>query len=113
MDVSFISARKILQALLTVLAPGASAVVLVKPQFEVGRGQVGRGGIVKDAALQLSALREVAEFALSLGYAARNACASPVTGASGNREFFLHLVPGADRLAPAALDTALRKAVAP
>jgi hypothetical protein len=55
----------------------------------------------------------VAAFAESVGYAARAACASPVTGASGNREFFLHLVPGADRLAPAALETALRKAVAP
>jgi 23S rRNA (cytidine1920-2'-O)/16S rRNA (cytidine1409-2'-O)-methyltransferase len=113
MDVSFISARKILAALRTVLAPGASAVVLVKPQFEVGRGQVGKGGIVRDETLQLSALRDVAAFAESVGYAARGACASPVTGASGNREFFLQLVPGADRLAPAALESALRKAVAP
>jgi 23S rRNA (cytidine1920-2'-O)/16S rRNA (cytidine1409-2'-O)-methyltransferase len=113
MDVSFISARKILEALLTVLAPGASAVVLVKPQFEVGRGQVGKGGIVKDEALQLASLRDVAAFAEDHGYAVRGACASPVTGASGNREFFLHLVPGAEKLAPAALESALRKAVTP
>ena len=61
MDVSFISVRKILPALRSVLAPGAEAVVLVKPQFEVGRFQVGRGGLVKDPALHLQALREVAE----------------------------------------------------
>ena len=110
MDVSFISARKILKPLLSVLAPGASVVVLVKPQFEVGRAQVGRGGIVKDAALHLQALGDVAAFALSVGYAVRAACASPVTGAAGNREFFLHLVPGGERLAPEALQSILGKA---
>ena len=112
MDVSFISVRKILGALRSVLAPGASAVVLVKPQFEVGRTQVGRGGIDKDPTLHLQALRDVAAFALSVGYAVRAACASPVTGAAGNREFFLHLVPEGERLAPDVLESALRKAVA-
>ncbi len=111
MDVSFISARKILPALRPLLTPGASAVVLVKPQFEVGRFQVGRGGIVKDAGLQLQALRDVAAFALSEGYAVRAACASPVTGATGNREFFLHLVPGGARLTPDVLESVLGKAV--
>ena len=113
MDVSFISVRKILEALLSVLAPGASAVVLVKPQFEVGRAQVGKGGIVKDPALHLSALREVAAFAEAHGYVVHNAGASPVTGATGNREFFLHLVPGGARLAPDALESLLGKAVSP
>ena len=110
MDVSFISVRKILGALRSVLAPGASAVVLVKPQFEVGRAQVGRGGIVKDPELHLQAMRDVATFAQEAGYAVRAACASPVKGAAGNREFFLHLVPGGERLAPDALESVLRKA---
>jgi 23S rRNA (cytidine1920-2'-O)/16S rRNA (cytidine1409-2'-O)-methyltransferase len=113
MDVSFISVRKILEALASVLAPGASAVVLVKPQFEVGRAQVGKGGIVKDPALHLQALRDVAHFAESRGYAVRDACASPVTGAAGNREFFLHLASGGAHLAPDALESLLRKAVSP
>lgn len=110
-DVSFISARKILPALASVLAPGAEAVVLVKPQFEVGRFQVGRGGLVKDAALHLQALRDVAGEAQRLGYAVRGACPSPVPGAEGNREFFLHLAPGAEGLTPEALESVLGKAV--
>jgi 23S rRNA (cytidine1920-2'-O)/16S rRNA (cytidine1409-2'-O)-methyltransferase len=111
MDVSFISVSRILAPLRSVLAPGASAVVLVKPQFEVGRLQVGRGGIVRDPQLHLQALRDVAAFAQAHGYGVRDACASPVTGASGNREFFLHLVAGGEALAQAALEPLLRKAV--
>jgi 23S rRNA (cytidine1920-2'-O)/16S rRNA (cytidine1409-2'-O)-methyltransferase len=113
MDVSFISVRLILPALLSVLAPGAEAVVLVKPQFEVGRFQVGRGGIVTDRSLHLQALREVAKEAQRLGYAVRGACSSPVPGAEGNREFFLHLVPGGDTLGPDELETVLGKAASP
>jgi 23S rRNA (cytidine1920-2'-O)/16S rRNA (cytidine1409-2'-O)-methyltransferase len=111
MDVSFISARKILEPLRSVLEPGANLLVLVKPQFEVGRGQVGRGGIVRDAALHLQALRDVADFAQVAGYGVSGACASPVTGATGNREFFLHLVLGGEPLGPDELSPLLRKAV--
>jgi 23S rRNA (cytidine1920-2'-O)/16S rRNA (cytidine1409-2'-O)-methyltransferase len=110
-DVSFISVRKILPALLSVLAPGATAVVLVKPQFEVGRFQVGRGGLVKDPALHLQALREVAGEAQRLGYAVRGACPSPLPGAEGNREFFLCLASGGEALAAEALGDLLGKAV--
>jgi len=110
-DVSFISARKILPALLRVLAPDAELVVLVKPQFEVGRFQVGRGGIVKDPALHLQALRDVAFVAQDLGYAVRGACPSPVPGAEGNRELFLHLVRGGPRRAADELLALLAKAV--
>ena len=113
MDVSFISVRLILEALRGVLAPGAEAVVLVKPQFEVGREQVGRGGVVRDPALHLAALHDVARAAQQCGYGVRGACASPVTGAEGNREFFLHLVPGADPLPGDELLDVLRKAVEP
>ncbi|HEX9186862.1 MAG TPA: TlyA family RNA methyltransferase [Vicinamibacteria bacterium] len=112
-DVSFISARLILPALRTVLAPGAEAVVLVKPQFEVGRAQVGRGGIVRDEALHLQALEDVAREAHRLGYAVRGACPSPVPGAEGNREFFLHLVPGGERGFPDETVALLRKAASP
>jgi 23S rRNA (cytidine1920-2'-O)/16S rRNA (cytidine1409-2'-O)-methyltransferase len=110
-DVSFISVRKILPALLSVLAPGAEAVVLVKPQFEVGRFQVGRGGLVKDPALHLQALRDVAVEAQRLGYAVHGACPSPLPGTEGNREFFLRLEPGGKTLAPDALEVVLGKAV--
>jgi 23S rRNA (cytidine1920-2'-O)/16S rRNA (cytidine1409-2'-O)-methyltransferase len=113
MDVSFISVRKVLPALASVLAPGAEIVVLVKPQFEVGRAQVGRGGIVTDPALHLEALRGVAAEAGRLGCPARAACPSPVAGAEGNREFFLHLVPGGATLPPGELETVLGKAVSP
>ena len=98
MDVSFISALKILPALVSVLAPGADLVVLVKPQFEVGRAQVGRGGLVKDPALHLQALRDVARGAQDLGYGVLAACPSPLRGSEGNREFFVHLRVGAPAL---------------
>lgn len=110
-DVSFISARKILPALLSVLRPDADVLVLVKPQFEVGRGQVGRGGLVKDPDLHVQALRDVAESARSQGYAVMGACPSPITGATGNREFFLHLVTGSSLMGPDDLEGVLRKAV--
>jgi 23S rRNA (cytidine1920-2'-O)/16S rRNA (cytidine1409-2'-O)-methyltransferase len=112
-DVSFISVRKILPALASVLQPGAQAVVLVKPQFEVGRSQVGRGGIVKDPVLQLRAVLEVATAAQSSGYAVRGACPSALTGMEGNREFFLCLVPGEPPLAQGETEALLRKAVEP
>jgi 23S rRNA (cytidine1920-2'-O)/16S rRNA (cytidine1409-2'-O)-methyltransferase len=110
-DVSFISVRKMLAPLRAVLAAGADAVVLVKPQFEVGRGQVGRGGIVKDPGLHALALRMVAEAAGGdSGYAVRGACASPIAGTEGNREFFLHLVAGGG-MTGAELDAAVERAV--
>jgi 23S rRNA (cytidine1920-2'-O)/16S rRNA (cytidine1409-2'-O)-methyltransferase len=113
MDVSFISVRKILAPLRSVLTPGAAAIVLVKPQFEVGRAQVGKGGLVRDPELHLQALTQVAAFASAAGYAVREACASPVTGATGNREFFLHLVAGGGPAAEDAYRPLLRKAVSP
>jgi 23S rRNA (cytidine1920-2'-O)/16S rRNA (cytidine1409-2'-O)-methyltransferase len=110
-DVSFISVRKILPALRTVLAVGADVVVLVKPQFEVGRFQVGRGGIVRDPARHRQALADVAGAAAELGYGVRGACASPLPGAEGNREFFLHLAHGGRSPERAEVEAFLRKAV--
>ena len=97
-DVSFISLRLILPPLLPLLDPGAPAVVLVKPQFEVGRRDVGPGGIVREPRLHVEALARVGEAALEAGFGVRAACASPIPGAEGNREFFLHLVAGSDGL---------------
>ncbi len=112
LDVSFISTRLILPALRTVLAPDADVVVLVKPQFEVGRRQVGRGGIVREPELHRQALRHVAAAAQETsGYAVRGACASPITGAEGNREFFLHLLSEGATLARDRIEGLVRKAV--
>ena len=108
-DVSFISVTKLLGPLRTVLAPEADVLVLVKPQFEVGRGQVGRGGIVKAPEKHLQALRDVAAAARSEAKLAVVAASpSPILGMEGNREFFLHLRTEAARaLSPAELEELL------
>ncbi len=90
-DVSFISLELILPAVHEVLASGGEVVALVKPQFEVGRTQVGKGGIVRDPELHASAVRKVAAAAENLGFIVRGQCSSPLRGAKGNREFFVHL----------------------
>jgi len=112
-DVSFISVLLILPALCGVLTPAADVLVLVKPQFEVGRGQVGRGGIVKDPLLHLGALRQVAAGAEATGLFLRSACASPIAGATGNREFFLHLAVRAPGLVGAEREDLLQQIVKP
>ncbi len=111
-DVSFISVLKILPALRAVLRSDGAAIVLVKPQFEVGRFRVGRGGVVSDPALHRQALRDVAWAAQhEMGYALNGACASPITGAEGNREFFLHLARDGSSLAGARFESMLEQAV--
>lgn len=89
MDLSFISARLVLPAVVPLLAPGAFLVVLVKPQFEAGRREVPRGGVVKDAATQRRVVEEVARAGEALGLTVLPAIASPIKGASGNQEFLL------------------------
>jgi 23S rRNA (cytidine1920-2'-O)/16S rRNA (cytidine1409-2'-O)-methyltransferase len=88
-DVSFISATLILPAMDSILKPDGQIVVLVKPQFEVGRGQVGKGGIVRDPELHQFACDKVRIALEGLGFQTRIA-PSPITGAEGNREFLLH-----------------------
>ncbi len=90
MDVSFISVTKILPALKHLLAAGAAIVVLIKPQFEVGRADVGKGGIVKDPALHRSVVVAVNEFAASIGLENVGLTDSPILGTDGNREFLAH-----------------------
>ena len=93
-DVSFISLRLILPVLPAVLAPGADVVALVKPQFEAGRGEVGRGGLVKDPAVHEAVLARVTASAASCGLARVAMTPSPITGATGNQEFLMHLRQG-------------------
>jgi 23S rRNA (cytidine1920-2'-O)/16S rRNA (cytidine1409-2'-O)-methyltransferase len=92
-DVSFISLRLILPALPPVLAPGADIVALVKPQFEAGREEVGKGGLVTDPAVHDAVLARVTGSAAACGLARVAMTPSPITGAAGNREFLVHLVP--------------------
>jgi 23S rRNA (cytidine1920-2'-O)/16S rRNA (cytidine1409-2'-O)-methyltransferase len=90
-DVAFISLRLILPAIVPWLAPGADVVALVKPQFEAGRDEVGRGGLVTDPAVHDAVIAHVTDAAHALGFTRLGLTPSPITGATGNREFFLHL----------------------
>ena len=94
-DVSFISLRLVLPVVRRLLSRPGDVVALVKPQFEAGKGQVGKGGVVRDPAVHSQVLRELREFAATIGYGVRGEASSPILGAKGNREFFLHLVPDA------------------
>jgi 23S rRNA (cytidine1920-2'-O)/16S rRNA (cytidine1409-2'-O)-methyltransferase len=91
-DVSFISVRKALPPALALARPGWEALVLVKPQFEAGREDVGKGGVVRDPAVHARVVREVAEAALAWAAQPIAAVDSGLPGPKGNREFFLHLV---------------------
>ena len=106
-DLSFISLTLVLPALARCAAPDADFVLLVKPQFEVGKGQVGAGGVVRDPALRESAVAAVAASARSLGLGVAGVTASPLPGPSGNVEYFLWLRRGAPELDPAALRQAI------
>jgi 23S rRNA (cytidine1920-2'-O)/16S rRNA (cytidine1409-2'-O)-methyltransferase len=89
-DVSFISVTLILPPLVPLLASPADLIVLVKPQFEVGKGQVGKGGIVRDPAQHQEAIAKVSRTLLDLGFSDLASMESPLLGAEGNHEFFLH-----------------------
>lgn len=101
-DVSFISLRLLLPAISRVAAEGADLVLLVKPQFEVGRRVVPRGGVVRDPELWVGAIESVTRAAEDLSFALVDCVASELLGPAGNREFFVHLRRGAisDRAAP-------------
>jgi 23S rRNA (cytidine1920-2'-O)/16S rRNA (cytidine1409-2'-O)-methyltransferase len=95
MDVSFISATKILPALLPLLNPAGRLIILIKPQFEVGRGEVGKGGIVRDPEQHARVIKEVNAAAKELGLELRGVIESPIQGADGNVEFLaLYEKPG-------------------
>ncbi|MGE3510999.1 MAG: TlyA family RNA methyltransferase [Vicinamibacterales bacterium] len=90
-DVSFISLRHILPALLPFLEPGADIVALIKPQFEAGREKVGKGGLVTDPAVHADVVARVITAAAALGLECLGQTPSPITGATGNQEFLVHL----------------------
>jgi 23S rRNA (cytidine1920-2'-O)/16S rRNA (cytidine1409-2'-O)-methyltransferase len=90
-DVAFISLRHVLPAVAALLAPRADVVALVKPQFEAGREEVGKGGLVTDPAVHEAVLARVTEAAAAVGLRRVGMAPSAITGATGNREFFLHL----------------------
>ena len=93
-DVSFISLRQVLPVVPPRLASGGDVIALVKPQFEAGREDVGRGGLVLDPAIHARVLGEVRDAARALGLVPMGDTPSPITGATGNQEFLLHLTGG-------------------
>ena len=90
-DVSFISLSLILPVLKTVLLPGGDVMALVKPQFEAGKKNVGKKGIVRDPKIHLAVLEQTASMATQVGFVVVDASYSPITGGEGNIEFLFHL----------------------
>ena len=90
-DVSFISLTKVLPPILTLLKPGGIVVALCKPQFEVGRGQVGKGGVVRDERVQTETVERVAAFARDIGFHVDARKPSKLKGPKGNQEYFLFM----------------------
>ncbi len=108
-DLSFISLTLVIPALKNVSTPDANFVIMVKPQFEVGRERLGAGGVVRDPVLRTSAVKEVAESAFELGLGTVGVVASPLPGPSGNVEYFLWLRAGAERISDVMLNEAIIK----
>lgn len=91
-DVSFISLEKVVPSILKFLKPQAEIIALIKPQFEVGKEQVGKGGIVRDEAARTAAVECVSNFFRETGFDVRGVIRSPITGQDGNVEFLIHAV---------------------
>ena len=90
-DTSFISIEKFLPHLLGFLKRGGDLVSLIKPQFEVGKGEVEKGGVVRDPALHQKVIERISQFSLGLGFKVLQVIESPLLGPKGNKEFFIHL----------------------
>ena len=103
-DVSFISLTLILPVLKTLLVPGSDVAALIKPQFEAGRDQVGKKGIVRESSIHEQVIQKIVDFSLELGYDCLGLTFSPITGGDGNIEFLIHLhwkgdtAPGENKL---------------
>jgi 23S rRNA (cytidine1920-2'-O)/16S rRNA (cytidine1409-2'-O)-methyltransferase len=106
-DLSFISLTLVLPALVACADPGADYALMVKPQFEVGKGRVGAGGVVRDPDDRAAAVRGVCDAAAELGLGVRGITASPLPGPAGNVEYFVWLRKGAAPLDPGALRRAI------
>ncbi|EKD59371.1 MAG: hypothetical protein ACD_55C00047G0003, partial [uncultured bacterium] len=90
-DASFISLDKVLPPTLRLIKPDGVVVALIKPQFEVGRGQVGKGGVVRDEKKHQEVVESIGELARGLGLKVLGVCDSPILGPKGNKEFLIHL----------------------
>ena len=106
-DLSFISLSQVLPALIANAALDADFLLMVKPQFEVGREKLGAGGVVRDPALRKAAVIEVADSAYDVGLGTLGISASPLPGPAGNVEYFLWLRRGAPEIDHAMLDEAI------
>ena len=106
-DLSFISLSLVLPALAAVSRPEADFVLMVKPQFEVGREKLGAGGVVRDPELRKAAVLDVADSANDVGLGTMGIAASPLPGPAGNVEYFLWLRRGAPEINEEALDRAI------
>lgn len=110
-DLSFISLTLVIPPLVAAAADNADFLLMVKPQFEVGREQLGSGGVVRDPALHASAVATVACFAREAGLAICAVAASPLPGPAGNVEYFLHMKAGIDDVLGDSLDEAIWRAI--
>lgn len=90
-DVSFISLKLVLPKVKLFLRPGGAILALIKPQFEVGKGQVGKGGVVRDPNLQLQAVSEIQDFSRSSGLTVAGVLPAPIRGPKGNQEYLLYV----------------------
>ncbi|WP_304450991.1 TlyA family RNA methyltransferase [Nocardiopsis sp. YSL2] len=108
-DLSFISLKLVLRPLRDCVAADADFVLMVKPQFEVGKQRVGAGGVVREPALRAEAVADVAAHALTLGLGTVDVAASPLPGPSGNVEYFLWMRADASALDPDALARAIEE----
>ncbi len=106
-DLSFISLTLVLPALVSVSSPSADFLVMVKPQFEVGRERLGAGGVVRDPELRKAAVKEVADCAYDMGLGCLGVVASPLPGPAGNVEYFLWLRRGNAELSDEELQSAI------
>jgi 23S rRNA (cytidine1920-2'-O)/16S rRNA (cytidine1409-2'-O)-methyltransferase len=91
-DAAFISLKLLIQPLLPLFQENISILALIKPQFEVGRGKVGKGGVVRDPALHQEVIDEIVDFCEKLGLESQGVTSSPILGPKGNKEFLIHLV---------------------
>lgn len=110
-DLSFISLRLLVDPLLGVTRADGDLALMVKPQFEVGKDRVGKGGVVRDPALRAEAVQGVADAAADRGWGAQGVTVSPLPGPSGNVEFFLWLRQGAARVGTDMIDEVVRRGV--
>ena len=110
-DLSFISLELVLDALIGVTAASGDLALMIKPQFEVGKDRVGKGGVVRDAALRAEAVNGIATAAAARGWGARAVTTSPLPGPSGNVEFFLWLRRGDPQISPEEIERVVHDTV--